>query len=285
MLRAPEKGVTQLRKFVYMRNKLFLLFIIVIMYACSTNPYAGTNRQYKKQARQLAHSIRELPTVFSTTKSPEYPVGTVNFNLRKPNYVIIHHTAQNACEQTLKTFTLTRTQVSAHYVICKDGTVHHLLNDYLRAWHGGVARWGSLTDINSASIGIEMDNNGTEPFTDEQIGSLILLLAKLKKDYTIPAANFIGHADIAPTRKQDPSAKFPWKKLSEYGFGNWPDAVLDTVPSGFDGVNALRLIGYDTRDSLAAIRAFKRHFLPDDTQIGLTDSAKMVLNNLVKRLY
>ena len=64
-------------------------------------------------------------------------VGTTNFSIRRPNFVIIHHTAQDSCEQTLRTFTLPRTSVSAHYVICEDGTVHHMLNDLLRAHHAG----------------------------------------------------------------------------------------------------------------------------------------------------
>ena len=87
------------------------------------------------------------------------------------------------------------TQVSAHYVICKDGTVHHMLNDYLRAWHGGIAKWGNNIDINSSSIGIEIDNNGFEPFSEPEITSLLKFLSGLKKAYNIPAANFIGHAE------------------------------------------------------------------------------------------
>ncbi len=98
----------------------------------------------------------------------------MNFDLRKPNFVIIHHTAQNGCPETLHTFTIKQSQVSAHYVICKDGTVHHMLNDYLRAWQAGLSKWGNNSDINSSSIGIELDNNGFEYFTDPQIASLLI---------------------------------------------------------------------------------------------------------------
>jgi N-acetylmuramoyl-L-alanine amidase len=200
-------------------------------------------------------------------------VGTTNFNMRKPNFVIIHHTAQNSCPQTLQTFTLPRTQVSAHYVICRDGTVYHMLNDYLRAWQAGVSRWGNITDVNSISIGIELDNNGFEPFPQEQINSLLRLLTRLKTTYNIPAANFIGHADIAPTRKNDPNVFFPWKDLADKGFGLWySDTTGVTVPDGFSSLTALRLIGYDTRDSAAAAMAFKRHFEQDTLRTwGLTD--------------
>src|SRR6516165_140872 len=114
--------------------------------------------------------------------------------MRKHNFVIIHHTAQNSCEQTLKTFTTVSSKVSAHYVICRDGTVHHMLNDYMRAWQAGLSKWGNATDINSLSIGIELDNNGFDTFPDTQINSLLDLLNVLKKTYSIPTANFIGHS-------------------------------------------------------------------------------------------
>lgn len=262
---------------------IFIVATTLFIYACSSNPYRQTNKVYKEQARGFAKEIKELPPVYLSGKPAAYPVGTINFNLRKPNYVIIHHTAQEACERTLRTFTVTHSQVSAHYVICKDGTIHHMLNDYLRAWHAGAAKWGSLTDINSASIGIEIDNNGKEPFTDAQIDNLILLLDKLKKDYSIPGANFIGHSDIAPIRKQDPSAFFPWQKLAEYGFGNWPDIILEPVPPGFNNIQALRLIGYDTRDSIAAIRAFKLHFIQSDRSPLINTHDREVLYNLVRK--
>src|SRR6185503_11700756 len=165
--------------------------------------YSSTNKVYKKQVKEYAKQLREYPLKDSFTTASGW-VGTTNFGLRKPNFVIIHHTAQNSCEQTLQTFTLPRTEVSAHYVICKDGTVHHMLNDYLRAWHAGAGSWGNDKDINSSSIGIELDNNGFDSFPSAQINSLLTVLDTLKKRYNIPEANFIGHADIAPTRKNDP---------------------------------------------------------------------------------
>ncbi|SKA10184.1 N-acetylmuramoyl-L-alanine amidase [Sediminibacterium ginsengisoli] len=253
--------------------------------SCSRNPYATTNKSYKKQAKAYAKTLGAMPVEQSfsdSAKLPPYWVGTTNFGMRKPNYVIIHHTAQNSCEQTLKTFTLPRTAVSAHYVICRTGTLHHMLNDYLRAWHAGNSKWGGSTDINSNSIGIELDNNGFEYFDSLQINSLISLLGRLKKEYGIPAANFIGHGDIAPTRKNDPNWRFPWKKLAEKGFGLWYDDVRDTVPAGFNHIQALRIIGYDVKDTTAAIQSFKRHFLQDTTK-RINDLDKSVLYNLQKK--
>jgi N-acetylmuramoyl-L-alanine amidase len=268
-----------------------------ILTSCAVNPYAATNRLYKKQARALVRPLRALPMQPDSLPAASYPVGTINFNLRKPNCVIIHHTAQHSTEQTLKTFTVTRSQVSAHYVIGRDGQTHHMLNDYLRAWHGGVARWGSDTDINSNSIGIELDNDGTEPFAEAQITALLRVLSNLKRAYNIPAANFIGHGDIAPTRKNDPSALFPWQKLAGRGFGLWYDAAVltDTTAAPFaaDSVVdlsnrltpqvALRVIGYDTRDLPAAISAFKRHFTGTQSGAELTEQDRRILFNLYRK--
>jgi N-acetylmuramoyl-L-alanine amidase len=265
-------------------QSIFFFFLVLGIYACSSFPYAKTNRQYNRQAKVLSKKL-----VLSPEKQSEdqYPlaakwVGTTNFDLRKPNFVVIHHTAQNACDQTLKTFTLERTKVSAHYVICKDGTVHHMLNDYMRAWHGGIGSWGNNTDLNSSSIGIEIDNNGFEPFEPAQITSLLQLLAQLKNKYQIPVDHFIGHSDIAPRRKVDPNINFPWKNLYEKGYGIWfePDTTQQ-LPSGLSLTHALSLVGYDTKDTVAAILAFKRHFRQDSARV-MTAADSSVLAQLIK---
>ena len=264
------------------RTAIFCSLFIVLVFGCSRQPYFATNKVYKKQAKMFADTLKDNPAIIPVDNiAPSTWVGTTNFNLRKPNFVIIHHTAQNSCDQTLQTFTLPRTQVSAHYVICKDGTIHHMLNDYLRAWHGGVAKWGSLTDINSSSIGIELDNNGFESFSELQLKSLMILLETLKVTYKIPVNNFIGHADIAPTRKNDPNINFPWQTLAQKGFGSWyGDTTNLTLPVSFNTMQALRIIGYDTKDSVAAVRAFKQHFLADST-MGLQEAGKKVLYDVM----
>lgn len=267
-------------------SHVVVLGAFVLIFACAYNPYRSTNRDYKRQVKSLSKVIRQYPLQSirsdSMSVSP-YFAGTTNLNLRKPNFVIIHHTAQNNCPQTLRTFTLPRTQVSAHYVICKGGTVYQMLNDYLRAWHAGVSRWGNITDINSASIGIELDNNGFEPFTEPQIRSLCIVLDTLKKRYNIPVANFIGHADIAPTRKNDPNVSFPWKPLADRGFGYWYDDTTGiAIPPDFNHLQALRIIGYDVKDTAAAIRAFRRHFI-QDTIPGLQEADKKVLYSLSRK--
>jgi N-acetylmuramoyl-L-alanine amidase len=267
-------------------QQLAKIILLIMILGCNRNPYKLTNRQYKKQVKEFAKVIRQYPLHPIHSDSillPGYFAGTTNFNLRKPNFVIIHHTAQNSCQQTLQTFTITRTQVSAHYVICKDGTVHQMLNDYLRAWHAGIGKWGNLVDVNSSSIGIELDNNGYEIFPPAQLTSLLVLLDTLRKRHNIPVANFIGHADIAPIRKNDPNIYFPWKQLSERGFGLWyNDTTNVTVPENFDFLQALRIVGYDIKDSLAAIIAFKRHFV-QDTIPFFRDEDKKILYSIFKK--
>jgi N-acetylmuramoyl-L-alanine amidase len=158
-----------------------------------------------------------------------------------------------------------------------------MLNDYLRAWHGGAAKWGSSTDINSNSIGIEIDNNGFETFTDAQINSLLRLLAVLKKQYSIPAANFIGHADIAPGRKVDPNRNFPWQQLATNGFGLWYDTASTRVPDNFNAMQALRIIGYNIQDSASAVYSYKLHFVQTDSSRMITDADKKILSDLMKK--
>ncbi len=241
-----------------------LLSFVLFVYSCTPKPYATTNKMYRQQAKKFSNIITEAPVdsiAADSLKRPGYRVNTTNFGMRKPNMVIIHYTAQNSCEQTLQTFTKPEREVSAHYVICKDGTLHHMLNDYLRAWHAGASKWGNNTDINSSSIGIEIDNNGKDSFSLAQLNTLYGVLGYLKKAYNIPAANFIGHSDIAPVRKVDPGILFPWKSLSEKGYGIWyGDTTNVTVPPGFNTVLALRIIGYDISKPAVAIDAFKQHF-------------------------
>jgi len=265
-------------------RKIVPVFLLIAMTnSCSVSKYAPTNKSYRSQAKAFAKTLKKQPENIDSANAAVSWVGTTNFGMRKPNFVIIHHTAQNSCEQTLTTFTLPRTQVSAHYVICKDGTVQHMLNDYLRAWHAGSGKWGNLTDINSASIGIELDNNGFEPFSEAQINNLLLVLKALKKNYGIPTANFIGHSDIAPGRKVDPNRFFPWQQLAANGFGYWYDTTNVNLPENFDAIQALRIIGYNTKDSISAIRSFKLHFVQQDSLPVIGDADKKIIYDLYKK--
>jgi N-acetylmuramoyl-L-alanine amidase len=265
---------------------LKLLIILFIFSSCSKNIYKISKREYNREARKLGKTLIKINP--DTIKNQKIDVlKSQNFSLRKPNLIVIHHTDQDSCQETFKTFALKRTQVSSHYVICDNGNITQMLNDLLRGWHAGGGSWGKNTDINSVSIGIELDNNGEEPFSDAQINSLILLLQKLTEKYKIPMQNIVGHADIAPGRKVDPSALFPWEKLAENGFGIWYDETkIETteVPENFDTKRALKFIGYNIANIEDAIFSFKLHFNPTGVPTVLSKKDQKILFLLLDEL-
>ena len=206
-----------------------------------------------------------------------------NFSERRPNYVVLHHTTNNTAEQAVATLTSRLTQVSAHYLVARDGRIIYLVDELKRAWHAGDSYWGGNRDLNSSSIGIELDNNGREPYPDVQIEALIALLGDLATRWSIPPANVLAHGDVAPGRKVDPSELFPWRRLAEAGFGLWCDPPYPQLESAADDALLLAALGYDVTRLPAAIAAFKRRWAPDDPGAGLSDEQRGLLLCLIGR--
>ncbi|HEY5971731.1 MAG TPA: N-acetylmuramoyl-L-alanine amidase, partial [Pseudoxanthomonas sp.] len=175
---------------------------------------------------------------------------------------VVHATEQDSVEQSLHTLRTRNSggPVSSHYLVGRDGALYQLVADERRAWHAGSGHWGTISDVNSASIGIELDNNGSEPFPPAQIDKLLVLLEDLCMHLDIPRHQVIAHADMAPARKTDPGPLFPWARLAQAGFGRWPATLLEDAPAGFDAIAALRIIGYSTEDLASTLRAFRLHF-------------------------
>ncbi|HET9484495.1 MAG TPA: N-acetylmuramoyl-L-alanine amidase [Xanthomonadales bacterium] len=189
-------------------------------------------------------------------------VPSPNHGARRPILIVLHATEQDSVEQSLETLRTRNSTgpVSAHYLIGRDGAIYQLVADDRRAWHAGPGRWGTITDVNSASIGIELDNDGVADFPQPQLDALLRLMDELCTRLDIPRYQVIAHADMAPTRKRDPSARFPWAALAQAGFGPWPSGPLQDPPEGFDPWLALRALGYTDADRDAALRAFQRRF-------------------------
>ncbi len=189
-------------------------------------------------------------------------VPSPNFNERKPVIIVLHATEQGSVAESLRTLRSANSggKVSSHYLVGDDGRIYQLVADLDRAWHAGAGRWGTITDLNSASIGIEIDNDIGEPFTEAQIAAVIRLLEDLTTRLSIPKTQVIAHADMAPTRKRDPGPLFPWQRLHDAGFGIWPKGELADPPPGFDPWLAMARIGYPLEDRAAAVRAFHRRF-------------------------
>ena len=264
------------------------MLLLVGNFSCSHDLYPlgrAAKNAYKDNLKTMrADYMHFTPVVLpvDSLAAAQWTAPSPNFDIRSPNMVIIHHTAQQSCQQSLRTLTnaAAKGRVSAHYLVCKDGTVYRLVDERYRAWQAGVSRWGNMRNINSLSIGIELDNNGFEHFSQPQIHSLLVLLESLKRRYHIPTGNFVGHADVAPTRKQDPNVYFPWGELARHGYGYGLDSLLPEPPPHFDAIAALRLIGYDVRDTTAAIVAFKRHYVQTDISPALRPIDKRALYDI-----
>lgn len=235
----------------------------------------------------LSHACAPLPPqrpLVPPMFVPTVPVEqrpSPNFEPRRPQVVIIHHTTNDNPDSALKTLTDPARRVSSHYLIARDGRIMQLVDERERAWHAGRSWWGGLEDLNSSSIGIELDNTGHEPFAEPLIISLLALLRDLKQRFSIPTENFLGHGDIAPGRKVDPSAMFPWRRLAVEGYGLWCDPPYPSVPPGADTALLLQAFGYNVWNPDAAAAAFKRHFVPDDPSPLMTEKDRAVLYCLV----
>ncbi|WP_338468628.1 N-acetylmuramoyl-L-alanine amidase [Novosphingobium sp. ZN18A2] len=209
-------------------------------------------------------------------------VPSPNWNERKQpvSMAVIHYTGMRTAEEALERMCDPAAEVSAHYMITEDGQVTQLVDEEKRAWHAGRSYWRGETDVNSASVGIELVNPGHEwgyrDFPDAQMEALVPLLADIVKRHDIPRANVVGHSDIAPARKEDPGELFDWDLLARYRLAL--DKPKPTMRLVFDNDGAFYLalerFGYDITDGPAAVRAFQRRWRPHridgeiDGQIG-----------------
>lgn len=112
-------------------------------------------------------------------------------------------------------------EVSAHFLIRRNGERVQYVSCNDRAWHAGVSCYGERENCNDFSIGIELEGTDTEPYTPEQYQSLVALTQALLAEYpSLSTERIVGHCDIAPMRKTDPGQSFDWerylRKLKEY---------------------------------------------------------------------
>ncbi len=221
-------------------------------------------------------------------------------------YVVLHYTSTNM-ENSLRL--LTHDGVSSHYLIGdRPAKVYRLVDENRRAWHAGVSEWQGRTWLNASTIGIELVNEGYrdapagrvyQPYSDEQIDALILLLKDIVQRHNLPLGSIIGHSDIAPQRKVDPGPLFPWKRLADAGLLPWPDArAVAREQSRF--ATALPTIGWfqqqlirqgystpqtgvldkETRNVIAAFQMKYRQRLFDGQPDAETAALLLVLNGM-----
>lgn len=205
-------------------------------------------------------------------------LASPNFNTRgeqKVHYIILHYTDTADTNEALSFLRDRERQVSAHYVVEKNGRIIQMVKDQYRAWHAGKSYWRGESDMNAASIGIEIVNGGArcgyELFPDKQMKAVATLCHNAMKNHDIPSQNVLAHSDIAPARKIDPDYLFPWRGLAEQGIGAFPEPNehdYQTAQDVFlrDGEFDALLVQYGYDPTVTAEQrtlAFHRHFYPE----------------------
>ncbi len=197
-----------------------------------------------------------------------------NFDARPQGQAIdmllLHYTGMVGATAALARLCDETAKVSAHYCIDEDGTLYRLVPEAKRAWHAGAASWAGARDINARSIGIELVNPGHEfgyrAFPEAQMAALIELAGGILARHPIPPQRVLGHADVAPLRKEDPGELFDWPRLAAAGIGLWPGPTEPRDPPGeAETKRQLAEFGYGDLDDdpAAVVRAFQRHFRPN----------------------
>lgn len=202
----------------------------------------------------------------------------------RPDILLLHYTGMTSAAKAIEWLARPDSGVSCHYVIDRDGRITQMVAEDMRAWHAGVSYWAGEADINSCSIGIEIDNPGHElgypEFPETQMCAVETLAQDIVARWEIAPERVLAHSDIAPARKLDPGEKFDWARLARVGVGHWVEpAALKPgdggVGAGYGGPlihevqDLLRRYGYDINQSghhdpptEAVVRAFQRHFRP-----------------------
>ena len=178
----------------------------------------------------------------------------------RPDLVVLHFTAM-ARDAALERLCDPASEVSAHWLVDCGGEVFTLVDEVERAWHAGAGAWGAVTDVNSRSIGIELEGDGTN-FPPALMASLHDVLRGVLDRHAIHPARVIGHSDMAPGRKSDPGPNFDWRGLAAAGLSVWPDPNRRAAPESAD--LALVRFGYPAAVTPELrIAAFRLRFRPD----------------------
>lgn len=185
----------------------------------------------------------------------------------RPELIVLHFTGMPRLEAALARLCAPEHEVSAHYLIGRDGRLYALVDEDARAWHAGHGAWGGSGDVNSRSIGVELDCAGDHPFAAAQIDRLEALLPGIMARWQIPPQGVIGHSDLAPTRKADPGPRFDWLRLSRRGMSVWPEGDAGAPPVSEAGfLDAAGRFGYPVEAGAAPVlTAFRQRFRPGAT--------------------
>ncbi len=177
--------------------------------------------------------------------------------------IVLHYTAMDDAEAALGRLCDPGAEVSAHYLIARTGQVFRLVDEGMRAWHAGAGGWGGVTDVNSRSVGIELDNTGAQPFSEPLMAALEALLPGIMDRWGVAPARVIAHSDMAPERKSDPGRRFDWRRLARRGLSVWPEP--DAAAGAADARRFHRAadgFGYPAAGLAPRLAAFRQRFRP-----------------------
>ena len=243
----------------------------------------------------MALSYRDWPTPNQDARPDE--AGAIDI-------LVLHYTGMMSAQAALERMRDPAAQVSTHWCIAEDGQIYRLVPENMRAWHAGLSYWRRRQLVNDSSIGIELINPGHEfgyrPFAHAQMDALIALAGEILSRHEIPAANVVGHSDVAPLRKKDPGELFDWARLAQHGIGVWPQPTGEPEPQSpalgrdtsgpdvqtlqenlFEFGYGLRIDGHYGEESEAIVRAFQRHFRQARVD-GVADGAtRAILQHLL----
>ena len=213
----------------------------------------------------------------------------------RPDMILLHYTGMYDPSAALDRLCTAGSEVSAHYLVLEDGHVVQMVPEARRAWHAGVSSWAGETDINSRSIGIEIANPGHDygypEFPKRQIAALTALCRGIQTRNTIRPERVLAHSDVAPSRKNDPGEKFPWRTLWDSGVGHWvaPASITEgkklALSDRGEAVSALQeslsqygygiaLNGSYDSSTHDVVKAFQRHFRPERVD-GIADESTL----------
>ena len=262
----------------------------------------------------VENSSRAAAAVFTAPRNlvPDSPlVGRIHPSANveprkeglKPSILLLHYTGMPSCERAIDWLSRPESKVSSHYVIDVDGAITQLVAEDMRAWHAGVSIWRGETDINSASVGIEIHNPGHGDdycdFPDAQMQAVCDLSAEIIARWGIAPEGVLAHSDVAPGRKIDPGERFDWKGLADNGVGRWiePEPTGPLIgshsrkPSEDDIAHVQRLlasygygIGISGRldaEARKVISAFQLHFRPQRVDGVIDQSTIATLERLI----
>jgi N-acetylmuramoyl-L-alanine amidase len=219
---------------------------------------------------------RRVRQSFFKTALPVIRKDSPNHDDRDGNAVsvlVLHFTGMGTLQGAVSWLCDPKSKVSSHYVVGENGMseIYQLVDEDQTAWHAGVSFWAGHRNVNNISIGIEISNNGEQPFPQAQMDAVIALSKDIIVRNGIDAHHVVAHSDVAipPGRKPDPGPYFDWKRLAQEGIGMWPvpekqDYDLSKSWGEDEFRAALTRFGYTpTGEFENILEVFQRHYQPE----------------------